>query len=147
MKLTIDIADAVAAELNAAEPGTFSEDLTAQRRVLPKFELADLADLKVSVVPKGIEIENASREDRRCDISVDIGVQQKVGKDVDAEVERLCELVEQIADYLAARGLSAAGMSGVAFVSLANEPVYSTEHLADDLAFTSVLTVTYRTLK
>ena len=147
MKLTIDIADAVAAELSAAEPGTFAEEFTAQRRVLPKFELADLADLKVSVVPKGIEIENASREARRCDISVDIGVQQKVGKDVDAEVERLCELVEQIADYLAGRGLLASGMSGVAFLSIANEPVYSTEHLADDLVFTSVLTVTYRTLK
>ena len=147
MKLTIDIADAVAAELNAAEPGTFSEDVDAQRRVLPKFELADLKDLKVSVVPKGIEIENATRDARRCDISVDIGIQQKVGKDVDAEVERLCELVEQIADYLAARGLSASGMSGVALVSIANDPVYSTEHLADDLVFTSVLTVTYRTLK
>jgi len=147
MKLTIDIADAVATELNVAEQGTFSEDVDAQRRVLPKFELADLKDLKVSVVPKGIEIENASREARRCDISVDIGVQQKVGKDVDAEVERLCELVEQIADYLAARGLSAAGMSGVAFVALANDPIYSTEHLADDLVFTSVLTVTYRALK
>jgi len=147
MKLTIDIADAVAAELSAAEPGTFIEDIDAQRRVLPKFELADLADLKVSVVPKGVEIENASREARRCDISVDIGIQQKVGKDVDAEVERLCELVEQIADYLAARGLAASGMSGVAFLSIANEPIYSTEHLADDLVFTSVLTVTYRALK
>ena len=38
-------------------------------------------------------------------------------------------------------------LSGVAFVALANDPVYSTEHLADDLVFTSVLTVTYRTLK
>ena len=147
MKLTIDIADAVAAELNAAELGTFSEEFTAQRRVLPKFELTDLKDLKVSVVPKGIEIEGATRSAQRCDISVDIGIQQKVGKDVDAEVERLCELVEQIAGYLAGRGLSAAGMSGVAFLSIANEPIYSTEHLADDLVFTSVLTVTYRTLR
>jgi len=147
MKLTIDIADAVAAELNAAEPGTFSEEFDAQRRVLPKFELSDLKDLKVSVVPKGVEIENATRDARRCDISVDIGVQQKVGKDVDTEVTRLCGLVEQIADYLAARGLSAAGMSGVALVSFVNDPVYSTEHLADDLVFTSVLTVTYRALK
>ena len=147
MKLTIDIADAVAAELNAAEPGTFSEEFDAQRRVLPKFELSDLKDLKVSVVPKGVEIENATRDARRCDISVDIGVQQKGGKDVDTEVTRLCGLVEQIADYLAARGLSAAGMSGVALVSFVNDPVYSTEHLADDLVFTSVLTVTYRALK
>ena len=147
MKLTIDIADAVASELNAAEPGTFSEDVAAQRRVLPKFELADLAALKVSVVPKGIEFEHASRDARRCDISVDIGVQQKIGKEIDSEVERLCTLVEQIADYLAARGLLASGMSGVRFLSIANEPIYSTEHLADDLVFTSVLTVTYRTLK
>ena len=147
MKLTIDIADAVAAELNAAESGTFGEDFIAQRRVLPKFELADLKNLKVSVVPKAIEIEGATRSAQRCDISVDIGVQQKVGKDVDAEVERLCGLVEQIASYLAGRSLSAAGMSGVAFLSIANEPIYSTEHLADDLVFTSVLTITYRTLR
>jgi len=147
MKLTIDTADAVAAELNAAEAGTFSEEFEARRLVLPKFELADLADLKVSVVPKGVEFENASRDARRCDISVDIGVQQKVGKDIDAEVERLCGLVEQIADYLAGRRLIASGMSGVSFLSIANEPIYSTEHLADDLVFTSVLTVTYRALK
>ena len=147
MKLSIDIADAVGVELNAAEPGAFAEEFTAQRRVLPKFELADLEDLKVSVVPKGVEIENAARDARRCDISVDIGIQQKVGKDIDAEVERLCGLVEQIADYLAGRGLLASGMSGVRFLSIANEPIYSTEHLADDLVFTSVLTVTYRALK
>jgi len=147
MKLTIDIADAVAAELNAASPGTFSEEFDAQRLILPKFELAELADLKASVVPKGIEFENASRDARRCDISVDIGIQQKIGKDIDTEVERLSELVEQIADYLAGRGLLASEMSGVRFLSIANEPIYSTEHLADDLVFTSVLTVTYRTLK
>jgi len=147
MKLSIDIADAVGVELNAAEPGAFAEEFTAPRRVLPKFELADLEDLKVSVVPKGVEIENAARDARRCDISVDIGIQQKVGKDIDAEVERLCGLVEQIADYLAGRGLLASGMSGVRFLSIANEPIYSTEHLADDLVFTSVLTVTYRALK
>jgi len=50
MALIIDIADAVATELNAAPAGTFDPAFTAVRRVLPEFELSDLAELKVSVV-------------------------------------------------------------------------------------------------
>ncbi len=61
MSLATDIADAVAAELNAAEPDTFGQPFTAARRVLPAFELADLADLKVTVVPKAVLSSGASR--------------------------------------------------------------------------------------
>ena len=49
MSLVIDIADAVTGEINAADPGTFSEAFTAERHVLPEFALADLAELKVTV--------------------------------------------------------------------------------------------------
>ena len=48
MSILTDIADAVAAELNTGE---FSEQFTAIRRVLPVFEIAQLKELKVSVVP------------------------------------------------------------------------------------------------
>jgi len=145
MSLVIDIADAVAAELNAAPPGTFTPAITAVRRVLPEFELSELADLKVSVVPKGVQITGATRATSQYEIAVDIGIQKKLGKDLDAEVAALGTLVDQIADYLRSRQLSAAPFA--AWIRIANEPVYAPEHLAEQRVFTSVLTVTYRAIK
>jgi len=140
--LVIDIADAVKAEL--AE-GSFSQEFTPERRVLPDFELADLADLKVTVVPKGVEVAGASRSLSQHDVQIDVGVQKKVGSDLDVEVAALCGLVEEIAAFLKGRRLTSAG--GAAWVRTANEPVYSPEHLAEKRLFTSVLTVTYRAMK
>ena len=139
MALVIDIADAVAAELAG---GSFSEEFTPERRVLPDFELADLAGLKVTVVPKGVEIAGASRSLSQHDVQIDVGVQKKVGSDLDAEVAALCGLVEEFAAFLKGRRLTDA-----AWVRTANEPVYSPDHLAEKRLFTSVLTVTYRAMK
>ena len=61
MSIATDIADAVAAELNVAPAGAFSEAFEAHRRVLPEFELEHLAALKVTVVPKRIEITGCTR--------------------------------------------------------------------------------------
>jgi len=145
MSLVIDIADAVTAELNAAPPGTFTPSFTAVRRVLPVFDLADLADLKVSVVPKRVEITGSTRSASQYEIAVDIGIQKKLGKDLDSEVAALSTLVDQIADYLRRRPLGAAPFAS--WVSISNEPVYAPEHLAEQRVFTSVLTVSYRALK
>ncbi len=145
MSLVIDIADAVTAELNAAPPGTFTPSFTAMRRVLPEFDLADLADLKVSVVPKRVEITGSTRSASQYEIAVDIGIQKKLGKDLDSEVAALSTLVDQIADYLRRRPLSSAPFAS--WVSISNEPVYAPEHLAEQRVFTSVLTVSYRALK
>jgi hypothetical protein len=145
MSLAIDIADAVTAELNAAPAGTFDPAITAVRRVLPEFDLADLAELKVSVVPKALEITGSTRATSQYEIAVDIGVQKKLGKDLDAEVAALGTLMDQIADYLRRRPLSAAPFA--AWVSITNEPVYAPEHLAEQRVFTSVLTLTYRAMK
>ena len=144
MALIIDIADAVTAELNAALTGTFDPTITAVRRVLPEFELADLADLKVSVVPKAVEINGSTRSASQFDMQIDIGVQKKLGKDLDTEVAALCSLMDQIAAYLRRRAL--AGVPGAAWVRTQNDPVYAPEHLAEQRVFTSVLTVTYRAI-
>ncbi|HEX7010619.1 MAG TPA: hypothetical protein VF184_11590 [Phycisphaeraceae bacterium] len=148
MSLITDIADAVAAELNAAPAGTFDPSFTAQRRVLPVFDLAELAELKVTVVPKSVQVTGSTRATSQYDITIDIGVQQKLAPgnhDVDAEVAALGALVDQIAEYLRRRPL--AGFPGAAWVSTTNEPVYSPEHLLEQRVFTSVLSVTYRAVK
>ncbi len=145
MSLVIDIADAVTAELNAAPPATFDPAITAVRRVLPEFDLAELAEMKVSVVPKRVVITGSTRAASQYDIAVDVGVQKKCGKDLDLEVATLTTLMDQLADYLRRRSLNAAPFA--TWVNIANEPVYAPEHLAQQRVFTSVLTVTYRAMK
>jgi len=145
MSLVIDIADAVTAELNSAPPGTFSQAFTAERSVLPVFELSDLASLKVTVVPRSVQITGSTRSASQYEIDIDIGVQKRVGKTVDDDVETLSTLVDEIADYLRRRPLQQ--IPGAVWVSIGNEPVYAREHLAEQRVFTSVLTVTYRAIK
>ena len=145
MSLVTDIADAVAAELNGAEQGTFGEAFTAERRVLPQFDLEDLAGLKVTVVPKAVEISGASRSVCQYEISVDVGIQKKLGTDLDAEVAALGTLVDEITDFLRRRQLAATPWA--AWVSASNDPVYATAHLAEQRVFTSVLTLVYRAMK
>jgi len=145
MATIIDIADAVAATLNdPGEPG-FSQSFTAERKALPAFELGDLAGLHVTVVPKGTEITGASRSLSQHDVQIDVGVQKKVGSDLEADAAALCGLVEEIAVFLRRRPLT--GVPGAAWVRSVNEPVYSPEHLAEKRLFTSVVTVTYRLMK
>lgn len=138
MKLAIDIADAIANELNG---GSFSEPITVTRRVLPEYELSDLKDLRVTVVPKSIKIVNITRQSSRFDVAIDIGIQQKIDADTDIQVQRLSGIVSEIVAFLNRRPL--ADMPGVMFVSIANEPVYVPVHLSEKRLFTSVVTAFY----
>lgn len=137
MSTILDIADAVSASLNA---GPFDPAVSAERRYQPAFDLAELAALKVSVVPKSVTISNATRESGYFDCAIDIGVQKKIADD--SELDGLVDLVEQIADHLRQKRLDDAPEA--AFISIANEPVFAPEHLDQQRVFTSVLTVTYR---
>lgn len=144
MSTIIDIAEAVATELNAAESGTFSQAFTAQRKVIPAYKLEELDGLKVSVVPKAIEITAATRIGGQHDFAMDIGIQKRVGRDVDADVQTLIVLVDEIAEYLRKRSLS--GAPWATWLRCVNDPIYVPEHLTEDRTFTSVLTLTYRAI-
>jgi len=111
---------------------------------VPK-QVGDRADLRVTVVPASVEIEGASRALSQHDVRIDIGIQKKLGKALDTEVAQLCGLVEEIGEFLKRRPLAA--LPYVAWVKSANEPIYAADHLAEQRAFTSVLSITYRALK
>jgi len=142
MALAIDIADAVVTELAG---GAFSQPFTPERRVLPEHELADLKDLRVTVVPAAVETSGASRTLSQHDVRIDVGIQKKLGKNLDTEVASLLGLVDEIAEFLKRRPLQAAPYA--VWVRTANEPIYAADHLAERRLFTSVLSVTYRVMK
>lgn len=137
MSTLVAIADAVTASLNA---GSFGTPFTAERLYQPAFELADLADLKVSVVPKDVTIATASRDGSYFDCAVDIGIQKKIADD--AEIDGLVDLAEEIADHLRMKRLDDAPEA--VWLSIEHEPVVAAEHLERQRTLTSILTVTYR---
>lgn len=142
MSESVLLADAVVTELNEQ---TFSMPFTAERRLLPSFELKELTNLQVTVVPKAIESTNASRVARQSDYQVDVGVQKKLSGDIDVQLPPLMALVEEIADLLAKRKLT--NRPEAVWVGCQNDPIYSPGHLAETRTFLSLLTITYRLMK
>jgi hypothetical protein len=134
-----DIADAVVASLNAA---SFSQAFTAQRKYLPAVELADLVTLHVTVVPRAVAITTATRDSSYFDCTIDVGIQKKVDPDENGELDALVNLAEEVVDHLRMRKLDT--MPQTAWMSITHEPVFAPEHLDQERAFTSVVSVTYR---
>ena len=142
-------ADAVAAELNAAPVQTFEPPFTATRLYRPRFEVEDLADLRVSIVPRGVTVQAATRSAHAYDVQVDVAVQQKLPTpdtegQVDAFIGSRLALVQQIGDYLRRRPLLLSENQQAIWTGMENRPVYAVEHLDELRVFTSVLTLTYR---
>ncbi|MBX3356434.1 MAG: hypothetical protein KF724_12130 [Phycisphaeraceae bacterium] len=148
MSTITDIADAVAARLNA---GTFSMPFTAVRRYQPVYALDELATLRVSVVPRSLAIVGASRQTSQVDAQIDIGVQKRLSSSPaspasdEAEIDALLGLVEEIADWMRFARLPTTPEA--VWVGVAQEPVVAGEHLEQHRQFTSILTVTYRMLR
>ena len=143
MSAIIPITDAVVAALNS---GTFSQPFTARRLYVPNFDLKDMKDLHVSVVPRGVELSTASRSLLQHDVQIDVAVQKKLPQDTTddmAVIDELMGLVQEIADVLRAVGR----FGDTLWVKTENKPVYSPEHLSQLRQFSSVLTLTLRMLR
>ena len=131
------VAEAVKDALNS---GTFSQTFTAIRAYRPLFDLPEMKDLHVTVVPKDVVESMASRHSVQQDVRVDVAVQQKVTSDAEADV--LMGLVQEIAQFVRFTRLTT--MPSAAWLETENSPIYAPEHLEKLSQFTSVLTVTYR---
>lgn len=139
MALIADIADAVVDALNGQ---TFSQPVTAERAYRAAFDLQEMKDLHVTVVPKGLELITAGRGVAQSDVQIDIGVQKKLATGDDAEIDELMGLVEEIAEFVR----TTRQFGDAAWVKTENSPIYSQEHLGELRQFTSVLTLTLRVL-
>jgi hypothetical protein len=138
MAVILDIADSVVAQLSG---GSFSQPLTAERHYQPKFELSEMTDLKVSVVPRSLASKTLDRNRDTFDYLIDVAVQQKTDMS-QASLDALMTLVEEIADHFRTQPL--ASYPNARCTEVKNEPVYSLEHLDEFRQFTSVITLTYR---
>lgn len=134
------IAEAVATEINA---GTFTPAVTAVRSFRPQFDLKDLSDLKVTVVPKAIEASPADRSRLQRDCRIDVAVQKRVSAtDASAEMDDLLQLADDIVAHMARRPL--ADQPAARWLAVSQKPIYAVDHLEQYSVFTAVIELTYR---
>ena len=141
MSTLAQIVDAVTDDLNAK---AFSLPFEAERMYRPRFELPEMKELHVTVVPASIELTTASRSLVQIDYTIDVAVQKRFEKDGPTELDSLMALVEEIIDFFRMR--RPAGQDAVC-VRAANEPIYSQDHMDQFRQFTSVVTLTFRVLR
>ena len=142
MMTIIDLADVVAFELNDEE---WSLEFAARRLYRPRFEVADLARLQVSVVPRSLVIEAASRATDSRQYQIDVAVQQKLNDETAEEIDPLLKLVDEIARHF--WSWRPPSMPGAICIKVANDPVYAVEHLDELRCFTSILTLSFHVME
>jgi hypothetical protein len=136
--VSVQLADAVVAELRG---GTFSRNFVPVRKLLPVRELAELDELRVTVVPRSVESVPLARTTERRTYAIDLGVQQRVGQDVELDTAVVMAVAEEIAEFLRTHSLS--DVPKASYVGHAIDPVYSPEHLEEMRVATSVVTIRY----
>jgi len=136
------IADAVVAELEGA---TLSQPVSPARHWRPRFDLAEMQSLHVTVVPKGVTVVAGSRGRNTFAYEVDVAVQKKLSSADAAEIDPLVGLVEEIGDLFRLRRLTA--LPEAVWVRTDHVPLVATEHLDELRQFTSVLTLTFRVVR
>jgi hypothetical protein len=142
MSVVTDVADSIVAELNAA---TLSISITAERKFVPSFALQEMANLHVTVVPKGVSITKSDRSRNTHDVMVDVAVQKKFDKGDSAEIDPLMNLVDEIADLFRLKRLTS--YPAAHWLKTEHAPIYSQEHWDEMRQFTSVLTFTFRVVR
>lgn len=143
MSTVIEIVEAVVAAMNGH---VFSQPFAARRCYVPVFDLKDMKDLHVTVVPRGLEMATASRSLLQDDVQIDVAVQKKLPANASgdqAAIDALMGLVQEIADFVRSTGR----FGDAVWAKTENKPIYSPEHLEQLRQFTSVLTLTLRDMR
>jgi hypothetical protein len=139
MAVITDIADAVVTEMNGH---TFSQAFTAARSYDTTLDLKDAKALHVTVVPKAVVEEAASRSAEQMDYILDVAVRLKPEAVSNSALDPLVGLVEEIAAFFRRRRLTA--YPGAICTKAPVEPVFSPEHLREYGQFTGILSLTFR---
>lgn len=129
MASIIDIANAVKERLS---------EYGAQLVFCPEFELGELDQMKVCVVPLSIECKTLTRAVREKVTKIQVGFLKRGSED---DLEELLQTVESIgSSFLGKRFID------VTCVGVSYNPIYSPEHLRENGQFTSVIELSFKTM-
>lgn len=147
----INSAPAISVQVVQQTGGTSSFTSTqpiAEVTWLPLYDLPDIEETKVAVVPRRHETVVASRTQLENEVAIDVGIQKrlKYGESQQtAEIDYLVSYSEEIRDRLAFEDFTI-GANRASFLSASSETLVAPDHLEEMRSFTHVLTVTYRVI-
>ena len=127
MSAVITLAEAVAETLS---------DFHAEVLFFPEYELRDIEEMKVVVVPLAEEFKPLSRTQHEEILKVQVGFLKRGCED---ELPELLRTVEGLGLGFLNKPLAGAMCVGVAF-----NPIYSPEHLRERGQFTSVIELSFK---
>jgi hypothetical protein len=142
LSTVLNVADAVVAQLNTA---SLSQPVVAERLYVPNFDLQDMQDLRVTVVPRELHVRGLDRGRNSYEAEIDLAVQKKFKKGDAAEIDPLVAFVEEIADLFRLKRL--ASFPGAIWSRTDHQVLYSQEHWDQLRQFTSLLTLTFRVMR
>ena len=127
MSDVVALAEAVAAEL---------ADYRAEVLFCPEFELREIDEMKVVVVPLAVEYKTVSRAAHEEILKVQIGFLKRCDEDA---LAGLLDTVEGLGLRFLGRKFGDAACVGVAY-----NPIYSPEHFRERRQFTSVIELSFK---
>lgn len=111
----------------------------AEMQFAPEFELSDLKEMRVVVVPVGTEYKLLSRASREELHKISVGVLKRANE---KDLPELLRFIEGLGLSFLNKKVGSATCIGVAF-----DPIYSAEHLRTRRQFTSVIQLTCKQIK
>lgn len=140
---SVKLANAICSELFLNVP-SFSRQFVPAVKMLPGWNIKELSELKVAVVPAFREETEETRTTTLNELKVDIGIQKKV-EDVELETIDLLGFVQEVSDFMRKRKL--VEYEDARWKKTENDPLYSAEYLYSKHIFSSVLTLIYRVME
>ena len=142
MSVMIQIARDVAAKVSAVQiDGTA---LAAALDVAPDFDLAQVKQRKIIVMPQSYSRNNATRGDSGASAKVNVCLIEKIAI---AEAESRVSIMETVASALERQPLMDGGAPYALVTAVEFDPVYDAQLLRNSRVFLSICTVTVKVIR
>ena len=114
------------------------------RADLPQYDLGEMKDLHVPVVPKGVSVQPFGRGSCQYRYLIDVGVQQKL---IDTSPAAVAPLLASWTRSRTSSGSNGCKYPDAMWAKTEHPHLYAQEHLEQLRQFTSVLTLTFRAVR
>ena len=143
------LCQSLAARLSASEYTAAYPSISAQQAYLPQYDNEQMTSLKVSVLPREVEVARTGRAAEQHDYTLSIVLAKRTDGST-AQVDDLLALVEKICDLLRSDAMpqveDAPWPADARWWALSLEPVWSQEHLEERRIFFTAINVQYRAI-
>lgn len=142
MSVIATIADGVLALIQDGVAGyAFDVSFSASREYVPVDDLRDISEVLVSVIPLTHEPALLTRGNSQHVVDIAVVIRQKVANELNATLDPLLALGEDIADWLNGRYTETTPVGK--FQSIAHAPIFDPESLRAKKVFLSMVTAKY----